>query len=278
MKKSLLLLAAGLLFLSCSSEYSNQPESENLSARNKELEKEVAKMKDEIAKLEKEIENYRNTPDKLYAKAVEAAGRKEIATLKSICESLEKYHPASAECKNAKLALQKLIDEQNALIEAEKAKRMKAVSKLKKKYDDISGITWYYNPYFTHYDNTNKASLYIGQKDNQTWLRLKMSYNGDDWIFFENAYLSYDGETKEINFNRYRNKESDNSGGYVWEWIDVGVDEQLLAYLKKMVNGKSIKMRLSGKYTHTRNITGNEKKALEDVLLAYDVLTSQQGK
>ena len=42
--------------------------------------------------------------------------------------------------------------------------------------------------------------------------------------------------------------------------------------------GKSIKIRLSGKYTHTRNITGNEKKVLEDVLLAYDVLTSQQGK
>lgn len=283
MKKSLLLLTVWLSFLSCSPEQnspsvSSQPENEELSARNKELEKEIAIMKDEIVRLEKEIENYRNTPDKLYAKAVEAAGLKETATLRSICESLEKYHPTSAECKNAKLTLQKLIDEQNALIEAEKARRMKAVSKLKKEYDDISGITWYYNPYFTHYDNTNKASLYIGQKDNKTWLRLKMSYKGDDWIFFENAYLSYDGETKEIHFNKYRNKESDNSGGYVWEWIDVGVDEQLLAYLKKMVNGKSIKMRLSGKYTHTRNITGNEKKALEDVLLAYDVLTSQQGK
>ena len=46
-----------------------------------------------------------------------------------------------------------------------------------------------------------------------------MSYTGDDWIFFENAYLSYDGNTREVSFNKYNDKESDNSGGKVWEWI-----------------------------------------------------------
>ena len=42
-----------------------------------------------------------------------------------------------------------------------------------------------------------------------------------------------------------------------------------------MVNGKSVKMRLSGKYTHTRNLTSTEIKAIKDVLLAYDVLQTE---
>jgi hypothetical protein len=58
----------------------------------------------------------------------------------------------------------------------------------------------------------------------------------------------------------------------VWEWIDVSVNNELLSYLKEMANGKTLKIRLSGKYTHTRNLDSSEKKALQDVLLAYDVL------
>ena len=33
----------------------------------------------------------------------------------------------------------------------------------------------------------------MGQKDSIVWLILKMSYQGDNWIFFEQAYLSYEG-------------------------------------------------------------------------------------
>lgn len=100
-----------------------------------------------------------------------------------------------------------------------------------------------------------------------------MSYEGDDWIFFENAYLSYDENTKTIIFDKYNEKDTDNGyGGRVWEWIDVKVDDSLYSYLKEMVNGKSLKMRLSGKYTNTRVISSTEKKAMQDILLAYDVL------
>ena len=103
-----------------------------------------------------------------------------------------------------------------------------------------------------------------------------MSYKGDNWIFFEKAYLSYDGNTMEIPFDKYDNKKSDNSGYGVWEWIDVGVDDSTLAFLRKMVKGKEVKMRLSGKYTNTRKLSSNEIKGIEDVLLGYDVLCDEQ--
>ena len=102
-----------------------------------------------------------------------------------------------------------------------------------------------------------------------------MSYTGENWIFFENAYLSYDGNTKQIYFNKYDDKETDHDSR-VWEWIDVYVDSDLLSFLKEMVNGKSIKMRLSGKYTETRNLSTAEIKGIKDVLLGYDVLVKGQ--
>ena len=273
MKKSFILLLTTGILLSCGP---SQRDYDTLSLKNKELEQEIATLKLEADSLKTEILNYQNTPDKLYEEANVAIKNKDITELTNICKRLEKYHPTSTECKKTQASLQKLIDKRDADIKAEKAKRMTAVKKLKKEYDDISGITWYYNPYFTHYNNDNKTSLYIGQNNSKIWLRLKMSYEGDDWIFFDNAYLSFDGETKEIFFNKYRDKETDNGyGGRVWEWIDVSVNDELLVFLKNMVKGNTLKIRLSGKYTDTRNITGNEKKALEDILLAYDVLINE---
>lgn len=273
MKKLFILLFAGLVYVSCGP---SQMEYNALAEKNKELENEVVVLKNEISVLKTELDNYKNSPDRLYEEAIKLIENKDIESLKALCEKIEKYHPTSNECKKAKSALQKLVKERDDSIKAEEAKRMQAVNKLKKRHDDVSGITWYQNPYFTHYNDVNRVSLYIGQDESNVWLRLKMSYEGDNWIFFERAYLSYDGETKEVLFDEYRNKESDNSGGSVWEWIDVSVDDALLAYLQEMVKGKSLKMRLSGKYTETRNITGNERKALEDILLAYDVLKNEQ--
>lgn len=263
MKRLFVIISTILVVTSCGP---TQQEYDALLAKNSQLEAEVLNLK-------QVIENYENTPDRLYSEVAELVNNKDITALTALCEKFEKYHPASTECQKANSALKKLIDEKEAKVKAEKAKRMQAVNKLKKEYDDISGRTWYYNRYFTHYNNRNLVSLYIGQEGTSVWLRLKMSYEGEDWIFFKNAYLSYDENTKSIPFREYGDKETDNGyGGRVWEWIDVYVDDALLTYLEGMVNGKTLKMRLSGKYTHTRTLTTNERKALQDVLLAYDVL------
>ena len=152
---------------------------------------------------------------------------------------------------------------------------MKAVDVLSKKYDDVNGIMWFSSKQTNHKVWSNMASLYIGKDNSQVWLRLKMSYYGDDWIFFENAYLSYEGNTYAIQFDKYHDKKTENSGGMVWEWIDVNVDSQLLTYLKDFVRGEAPKMRLSGKYTHTRNLSTKEIKSMQEILLAYDVLKSE---
>ena len=227
----------------------------------------------ENEQLKAELVRYQTTPDKLYKDVPTLVANKNIDSLTVVCDALYKYHPTSKEYTNTKSALDKLVAEKEAAERAEREKRMKAVKKLTSKYDDVSGITWYYNPHFVHYNDSNRTSLYMGkQKDGRPWLRLRMSYAGDNWIFFENAYLSYDGNTFEILFNEYNDKKTEIGSGRVWEWIDVSVTNETLAFLKEMVKGKTLKMRLSGKYSETRTLSYSEIEGLKDVLLAYDVL------
>jgi hypothetical protein len=235
--------------------------------------------------------------------------------------------------------------------ENEKKEKLKSLNKLKKEYDDVSGITWYSQPYFIHNNDANLTSIYFGQKGSTLWLRLKMSYKGDNWIFFNSAYLSYEGNTREIYFNEYKDKKSDNGYGGVWEWIDVAVTEDLERFLRDFAKSKKdtiinkipiyylgdrkvskseyaksdgyeyrlntglhhneivdkstynnykesglyklpapkkikkrieyktnvsvksyAKMRLSGKYTETRNLSTKEIQGIVDVLNGYDAL------
>ena len=112
----------------------------------------------------------------------------------------------------------------------------------------------------------------MGKEGSSKWLRLNMSYYGDNWIFFEKAILSYDGNSKTIPFDKYKDKETDNSSGKVWEWIDVSVNESLRNFLREFAKSKNAKMRFSGKYTKTRTLTYNERKGILDVLNGYDAL------
>lgn len=117
----------------------------------------------------------------------------------------------------------------------------------------------------------------MGKSSSAVWLRLKMSYAGENWIFFKSAYLSYDGNTKYISFDEYKEKHSDNDGYEVWEWIDIPMNKDLLSFLRKMVDGKKVKMQLLGEYGDSRTLSYSEKQGIKAVLLAYDVLRSESG-
>jgi hypothetical protein len=270
MKNILFVLPLIMLLASCTGE---------LKKENEELRTQVSKLETENKKLQDELTSFRMDPANLLAKAERFYSEKNMDALKGTVINFDTYHPTS-ELKDQVVSMitklenekKKEIEEKEKLKKLEEQKRLASVNKLRKKHDDVSGVTWYKNPYFTHYTNTNLTSLYIGQNGSSVWLRIMMSYQGEDWIFFENAYLSYEGNTKEIIFDRYENKDTDVGDGGVWEWIDVTVNESDIPFLRNLAKSTDSKMRLSGKYTRTRNLSSNERKGIEDVLLAYDVL------
>ena len=254
-----------------------------VSCNNKKHETQVAEMQNVIDSLSFEISMYKNSPEKLFVSAEEFYTNEDIDGLRNVRFELKTYAIDSEEYKRANELVELLenkISERIAKAEKEKKdsiakiekEKMLSVSKMKKEYDDVTGITWYKPRSFVHYNNSNLVSLYIGKSESTTWMNLLMSYSGDDWIFFEAAYLSYDGNTHVISFDKYSDKKSDNSGGGVWEWINVSVEDDDLKFLKEMVKGKSLKMRLSGKYTNTRNLSWKEINEMKNALLAYEVL------
>ena len=253
------------------------------NAEFENLKNENAVLQARVDSLNQELNAFKYSPEKLLAEAQFAAKSENKDKLLQILAQMAQYHPQAAEGAKIQKLLDEVIAKEQARVQAEhlkaekeKQERLKAVNRLKKNHDDVQGITWYYNPYYTHYNNRNLVSLYMGQTSSNVWLRLKMSYTGDDWIFFEHAYLSYDGRTREFPFNKYKDKESDNSGGDVWEWIDLSVSDGDLAFLKNMVDGKSVKMQLTGKYNKTRTVSTNEIKAIREMILAYEVLQAER--
>jgi len=249
-----------------------------------------AELEAEIIELSSQLDECENGSDKLLAAIEIADKKKDNMEVKILFEEIEDRHPESKEYTLARKIYDKIIAEEKAkkdkllreikLKEKEEKKknelakkeRLRSLNKLKKNFDDVSGITWYKQPYFTHYSNTNLTSIYMGEKGSSKWLILTMSYAGDDWIFFDNAILSYDGNSKTISFDKYKDKETDHSGGSVWEWIDVSVDNGLESFLREFAKSKNAKMRFSGKYTKTRTLTYNERRGIVDVLNGYDAL------
>ena len=62
-------------------------------------------------------------------------------------------------------------------------------------YDEILDRTKFSNSYFTHYINSTNVSMKIFMDHETETIKpsLLISYCGDDWIFFDTAYLFYDG-------------------------------------------------------------------------------------
>lgn len=268
MRKFLPLLFIPVFLLGCQN---NEAELDHLNAK--------------ISDLETELDNCRNGSDKLLASLKLSFEDGQYKTAQDLFKEIKDRHPESPEFTEANEINNKILEEEEKLrieaeklLKAEEAKKMAALNKLKKQHDDVSGVTWYKNPYFTHYTNNYRASIYIGETSGLQFLRLFMSYYGEDWIFFETAYLSYDGNTREILFNKYEHKESDHSGGSVWEWINVPVQEEMIPFLRAFANSPNAKMRFTGKYTKTRDLSKNERQGILDVLDGYEVLKNQNNQ
>ena len=126
----------------------NNAKIESTRSENEELQKQIDSLK-------KELNTYKNSPDKLCANIDLLYKNRLKDSLANIKDILTKYHPESPFVdKVSKYIEQILSTEREEKIKAEK-ERLLAVTKLRKKYDDIQNVTWYYNPYFTHYNDIN---------------------------------------------------------------------------------------------------------------------------
>ncbi len=167
-------------------------------------------------------------------------------------------------------------DELKKLQKADKdAKIKKALTKLKKKYDKVEGITWYSASTDPYYADTRSYVLpYIGRRDNgSSWLRVEMHYTGDDWVFFNHVIVIVDG-TRYDKYFSYNDIYRDNDTE-VWEQADYLAYASDIEMLRTISKSKETIVRFEGD-DHRKDITisAADKKAIAEVLDTYELLNN----
>lgn len=243
----------------------------------------VDELNKKIETLTKEIDECKYGADKLLRKANLYYKDQDFDKSKLEIKTIIDRYPASDEAHEAKKLLASVDSEIKKIEEAKKKEEIKKQKEMKKKfanatrnmsknYDDINEITWYRDKTSPRYTNYNGFFGYFGKPDTGSpYLRLRIQYAADDWLFIEKYIIKVDGVNYEIQEEKYGEIESDNGGGKIWEWLDRGVSKNELEIMKAVSNGKKVKIRFVGRQYHSdKTITSAQKKALRNVINAFE--------
>lgn len=143
MKKQLFLpfvLFMVLMISSC-----NGDKVDGLQRKVDSLNLAIKKLSVEKAKMAEELSGYKNSPENLCADIEQLLKTENLFKLVKIQRQLKKYHPACSQLQTVNEYIQNVQEIQQKRKAAEKAKRMQAVNILRKKYDDVSGMTWFFS-------------------------------------------------------------------------------------------------------------------------------------
>jgi outer membrane murein-binding lipoprotein Lpp len=246
---------------------------------------EVDKLNAEIETLKKEIDECENGADKLFGRANLYFDQKDFSKSKSELNNLIQKYPTSTEAEKGKALLTKIDSEIEKLAEqkkkeeiarkkAEEKRLANATKNMRKKYDDMNEITWYRDKSSPRYNNYNGFFGYFGKTNTGSpFLRLRIQYAADDWLFIERYVIKVDGITYEIAEEKYGEIETDNGSGGIWEWLDRSVTKKEMEIMRAVANGKDVKIRFIGKqYYKDKTINSTQKRALRNVIDAFEAM------
>lgn len=173
----------------------------------------------------------------------------------------------------AALAISASVHQEEAkiVLQQQKEKRLaSALQKMDKKTDKIEGIDWYREKSSPAYNNKNGFFLYIGKRPTGApWLRLRIQYFAEDWLFIESFIVVADGQRFErdpVKFERDNRSE-------IWEWYDESPTDADLQMIQAIVASQEAVIRFNGRqYRKDKTITASQKAALQNVLNAYQAL------
>jgi hypothetical protein len=281
---------------------------------NSDLADENAELKKELTELQAKVHELKNEPEVLYSRAIELKNsnrfQEGIVTLQELKEKYPDYQPdgvsasialfvqaekqfKEAEAERTRLVaekkeIQRLEQERLSLEkkrEAEQKERESqraiaaATQNLTKSTDEMREIDWLNDKSTPETNNTRNVHAYIGKKGDHVWLRFKMTYNADDWLFVESVAFKVDGEDFSLNYGLFDDWDRDNAGGGIWEWKDVNMDRRTWDLIRKIADSSKTMMRYDGRqYYSDREVTSQEKQALKNIILAYEAMGGEPPK
>lgn len=257
---------------------------------------EVKQLKASLESTKRELDDLKFGASRLYQLAKTDLEQGEPESAIRNAKALLEKHPAAVEAKQVthiigaaqaqikkqeevkRLAEEKANREAEAKKKAEQARLAQALSNMRKKHDDIKGITWYTDKSTPkYYSERSDFHLYIGKESHsKPWFRMVIQYTNDDWLFIQRYIIKADGQTFEITPERFKGIERDNGGGDIWEWYDVSAGDRELEIAKAIANSKKAVIRHDGRqYYNDRTISAREKQAIKNVLAAHEVLSRE---
>jgi hypothetical protein len=251
-------------------------------------------LKAENEALKKEIDELKFGAERLFAEAKTYFKKNELEKARLSVRSLQERHPAStqatesnglltqieiaikerqeAERKEKEVKEKAEREAQAAKEKAERERLANATKKLRTSHDDVRDITWYYDKGTPYYSDVNSFHMYMGKSSGTPWLRFRIQYAADDWLFIEKYIIKTDNNSYTISAP-YGEVERDNGYGGIWEWYDVALTDNLYKIVKDVISSKSVKIRHEGsQYYKDRTISAKEKQGLQNILDAYEAL------
>lgn len=214
-----------------------------------------------------------------------AVPKDDIKGLHGVYAELSRLNPENTEYsqKTSKLAdtlkqaeIARIAQQSEAIAKAQKDKERKikeSTASLVISKDEVESISWYTHKNSPKSDASKALFIYFGRKNNNVSLRLKITFTADDWLFIKGYIFNIDGVNYPLPISFFRDRKSDNSGGKIWEWVDLSVDAQAYAVLTKIAESKRTILRYEGKqYYSDRDVSNSEKQAISEVLIAYHAL------
>lgn len=152
-------------------------------------------------------------------------------------------------------------------------KKSAVLRRLKRKHNEFDGQTWYEHPNVPRYTDTrNYLEVYLGEKDNRAWLRMRLNYTSDSWLFISSASANIDGEMVRFPMSDW-DRDNDTE---IWEWADVMLTDDLRDIALRIANSKKTIIRFVGRQYHDDwTVPSKDKQAILDMFLAEDVLKEQ---
>jgi len=205
--------------------------------------------------------------------ALSLKGKKKYIDAIAVVNRAAIYVTVGAELKALKIELEPLaLAEVKRAEERQQAVYRNALKKMRVETDKFNGIKFYTDRSTPYYSNYSTFHLYIGKAEGgDPYLRFKVRYSDDDWLFVESASINIDGDVRDLDVGS--DWDRDNGSGDIWEWVDVNATESHLSLVRDVINSKSAVIRYFGsQYRDDRTITSAQKRALQNVLDAYEAL------
>jgi hypothetical protein len=137
-------------------------------------------------------------------------------------------------------------------------------------YDEVEN-RYFIKPTINIMDLDDEAYFYLGINRTDVWLRMKIKYYGDDWLFVDSYKIAAGNlrwQSPKQQFQR------NHSGGNVWEWIDVTPAEEDIRNMEALATAANPIIRFQGKqYYSDFKLSPKQQK---DILAALELFRAMK--